>query len=62
MNGHGQGQADMWLIWEEACLTLDLLSLNHISRLSGFVMRGDIFAAQSEEKESDPQEHGCKLC
>lgn len=37
--GHGQGQAGAELIQEEACLTLDLLSLNHISRLSGFVIR-----------------------
>lgn len=42
--GHGQGQAEPWLIWEEACLTLDLLSLNHISRLSAFGMQQDLFA------------------
>lgn len=35
VRGHGQGQAEQWLIREEACLTLDLLSLNHILRLSG---------------------------
>lgn len=43
--GYGQGQAEPWLISEEACLTLDLLSLNHISRLTGVVMSENLFEA-----------------
>lgn len=62
MYGLGQGQAAQCLIWKEACLTLDLLSLNRISQLSGFVMQRDLFAhPQSMEKEQDLEEHGPEL-
>lgn len=54
--GHGQGQAERWLIWKEARLTLHLLSLNRLSRLSGNERGFICTSTQSMEKKKGEQD------